>query len=214
MSRNCTSPIKLWYSPGACSFAPHVILIESELEFDLVLAQVGHFSNDFLELNPKARVPVLELGDEVITENFAIMTMIASLTPEKQLLGKTALETARVYEWLSYLSGTIHGLGFGALWRPERFIGDSTIHPMLMQHALVIIRQGYSLIEAKFASDGRVFAVGDSLTIVDPFLFALYSWGERISLGMKLEYPHFAAWADRISKRDSFIEARKVHAKI
>lgn len=204
-------PLKLWYSPGACSLAPHIILLEAGLQFDLVLSKVGKFTDEFMALNPKGRVPVLSFDGEIITETPAILTAIASLVPEKHLLGKTTLETARVYEWLNYLSGTLHGQGFGALWRPERFLDDESVFPKVQEHALKTIEQCYSFIEDRFSFGKSYYAVGKHFTVVDPFLFVLYRWGYRVNIEMRSEYPHFAAWADRISIKDSVIRARVTH---
>ncbi|KAJ5601777.1 hypothetical protein N7510_011311 [Penicillium lagena] len=214
MNESSQPSLKLWYSPGACSLAAHVLLLETGLNFDLELSQVGQFTDEFIKLNPKGRVPVLSLDGEVITEIPAILTAISCLVPEKHLLGETTLETARVYEWLNYLSGTLHGQGFGALWRPERFLDDESLFPKLQEHAVWTIRQCYGFIEDKIASSQCYYAVGGSFTIVDPFLFVLYRWGYRVEIEMRSEYPHFATWAARISIKNSVIRAWETHVGI
>lgn len=214
MNETSQPSLKLWYSPGACSLAAHVILLETGLKCDLVLSQVGNFTDEFMELNPKGRVPVLSFDGEIISETPAILTAISCLVPEKLLLGQTTLETARVYEWLGYLSGRLHGHGFGALWRPGRFLDDESLFPKLQEHAARTIRQCYSFIEDKFASHQSYYAVGELFTIVDPFLFVLYRWGCRVKIEMGSEYPHFAAWAVRVSIKDSVIRARETHVGI
>ena len=214
MSEVSQLSLKLWYSPGACSLAPHIVLLEAGLQFDLVLSKVGKFTHEFMELNPKSRVPVLSFDGEIITETPAILTAIALLVPDKHLLGQTTLETARVYEWLNYLSGTLHGQGFGALWRPGRFLDDESVFPQLQEHALKTIRQCYSFIEDKLSFKKSYYAVGKYFTVVDPFLFVLYRWGYRVKIEMRSEYPHFAAWAARISIKDSVIRAMETHGGI
>lgn len=214
MNEICQPSLKLWYSPGACSLAAHVILLETGLKFDLALSSVGFFTNEFMELNPIGRVPVLSFDGEIITETPAILTAISFLVPEKHLLGHTPLETVRVYEWLNYLSGALHTQGFGALWRPERFLDDSKLYPRIQEPAVQTIRHCYGFIEYKLASNKSSYAVGDSFTVVDPFLFVFYRWGCRIEVEMQSEYPHFAAWAQRISQKDTVIRARETHVDI
>ncbi|GAD93154.1 glutathione-S-transferase theta, GST, putative [Paecilomyces variotii No. 5] len=211
MSLGNAHSLKLFFSPGACSFAPHVLLLETGLRFELEHSQVGQFTPEFLHLNPKGRVPVLVFDGEVITEMPAILTAISSLVPGDQLLGRTVIESARIYEWLNYLSGTLHGQGYGALWRPERFIDDSNLYPLLQKKAMETIRRCYAFIESKFAAKRSLYAVGNRFTIVDPFLFVLYRWGYRAKIDMECDYHLFGEWANRLSHRKSIVEARKTH---
>lgn len=206
--------IKLWYSPGACSFAPHVVLLETDLEFELVLEQVNGLSEKFLEINPKGRVPVLAIDDAVITETPAIFTAISLLKPDRRLLGQNDIETCRVYEWLNYLSGTLHTQGYGALWRPNRFVDDAALHPHLEKKALTTIKDCYSYIETRLKSTESQYAVGDSFTVVDPYLLLFYLWGNRIGLHMAEEYPELGALADRLLQREAVKRARDVHDRV
>lgn len=130
--------IKLWYSSGACSLAPHVLLREIGVPFDGIetsVAKAAHLTEEFGRINPKKRVPVLSLDGEVITEVPAIATAIADLAPERHLMGRTALDRARVYEWMNWLSGTLHGQGFGALWRPQRFSDEPDVFDSIKEGA-------------------------------------------------------------------------------
>ncbi|KAH8803469.1 glutathione S-transferase [Xylogone sp. PMI_703] len=207
--------LKLWYSPEACSMAPHVILLEAGLDFELVLAKVGKFTDEFMAFNPKGRVPVLAMGNEIITEMPAILTAISSFVPDLKLMGKTTQETVRVYEWLNYLSGVLHGQGYGALWRPERFAEDPKLHPALKVKAAGNIKQCYAFIESSFVAAGTTYAVGNSFTAVDPFLLVLYRWSSAPALNLDMaDYPHLAQWAGRLSKRESVIGALKVHRSV
>ncbi|UKZ81488.1 hypothetical protein TrVFT333_009260 [Trichoderma virens FT-333] len=91
MSTFTDSPLTLFWSPGACSFVPHVALCETGLKFDLVLAKVGHMTKEFEAINPKRRVPVLVMGKEIITEMAAVLTAIATAAPEAHIFGQTPL---------------------------------------------------------------------------------------------------------------------------
>ncbi|KAH8892892.1 glutathione S-transferase [Thozetella sp. PMI_491] len=206
--------LKLWYSPEACSFAPHVTLLEAGLEAELILAQVGSMTKEFETLNPKLRVPVLAVDDEIITEIPAVLTAIAQLVPDRKFLGRTPIETVRVYEWLNYLSGTVHGQAFGGLWRPERFVKDPQLYPAVHEKALESLKACYSFIEAKLRASGTTYAVGSSFTVVDPFLVVMYRWGSRPKLDMEAAYPTYAGYAKRLLETKSFVEAHKLHEKV
>lgn len=213
MSLNPAPTLKLWYSPGACSLASHILLLETGLEFETIYLQVGKFTNDFLNVNPKGLVPVLAMDDDIITEMPAILTAISFLQPGRQLLGKSNLEIVRTYEWLNYLSGTLHGQGYGALWRPERFVEDPRSYPDIQRKGIQRIKQCYGLIEDNFKSDGRLYAVGNSFTIVDPFLLVFFLWGKRVGVDMT-EYPNFMKWAGLLLQRESVCQALKIHSRM
>jgi len=82
------------------------------------------------DVYPNGYIPALKIEDgkatTILTENLALLiallTYIADLVPEHQFAGSTSLERATVLSCLSFLSGSIHGQGFGALWRPARYI--------------------------------------------------------------------------------------------
>jgi len=199
--------IKLWMSPGACSLAPHILLHELGVSFQTVIASTsdgGTLSEEFTRLNPKQRVPVLALDDEVITELPAICTAISSLAPDRQLMGATPLETARVYEWMNWLSGTLHGQGFGGLWRPHRFSDDPDAFEGIMMKAKKTIEECYGMIEGEL---GGPYSSGLAFTAVDPFLLVFYRWGNRIGAAMKDRYPSYAAFAENLMQRPSVAAA-------
>jgi glutathione S-transferase len=157
-------PLKLYYSPGACSFVPHVALLEADLNVDLILARVGQMTPEFSSINPKRRVPVLVINIiDIITEMSAVLAAISSLSPETNLLGRTALKTIRVYKWLNWLSTVAHGQALGSIWRPKRYSNDPSIYPAIREKGLETIRECYKIINEKVAEPGMGFAVGGAL---------------------------------------------------
>jgi len=146
--------IRRWYSSGACSLAPHILLHEIGLPFDAVetsFAKAAHVTDEFARINPKKRLPVLSLDGEVITEVSAIAAAVAHLAPERHLMGKTALDRVRVYEWMNWLSGTLHGQGFAGLWRPERFSDDPAAFDSIRARGRRTILECFQLIESRVA---------------------------------------------------------------
>lgn len=187
---------QLFYSPGACSMAVHIILEEVGAEFELVAVSVAHRATQqepYLSINPKGRVPALRIPGEakVLTELPAILRYLASCNPDHRLAqtGNPLLE-ARIAEWLAWLSGWVHSVGYGLIWRPERFDSD----PL---HAAALNAQGTGIVEAANAdieralANHRTWSVGERFSIVDPFLLVLYRWGASIGLAMHDRYP---AW--------------------
>lgn len=211
--------LTLWYSPQACSIAPHILLIEAELDFQLVLAKVDmaedeRFTEEFKALNPKKRVPVLKMNDEIITEVPAIATAISSLAPDRKFLGQTTLDTIRVYEWFNYLGGVVHGQAYGGLYRPERLVDEPKLHSAVRDKAVKNLEQSFALIESKMRASGTTYAVGNSFTAVDAYLFVLYRWAGAFISGLKVDFPHLSAWANKLLERPAVLSALEVHTGV
>lgn len=198
------SKLQFYYAPGACSLAAHILLREAGLEFEGIPNEVGptgaRFTEGFSRINPKMRVPVLVVDGEAITENPAVFTAISGLAPHLQLLGKTTVETLRAYEWLNWLSGTLHTTSFSHFFRPDRFADDPSTYESVRSKARKNIKDGFDEIEGKLDS---VFAVGDGLTVVDPFLLVFYRWGNMIQFDMRKDYPKYTALVSNLAERSS-----------
>ena len=195
--------ITLWYASGACSLAPHVLLHEVRVPFDAVetsVAKGANLTDEFARINPKRRVPVLSLDGEVITEVPAIAAAVADLAPGRHLMGRTALDRARVHEWMNWLSSTLHAQGFGALWRPQRFSDDPEAFEGVKAKARKTISECFEVIESKISGP---YATGDGFTAVDPYLLVFYRWGNGIGIDMPSTCPSYTIFAQRLVRRDS-----------
>ena len=199
--------LTLYYSPGACSLAPHVLLEELGLEFELrrvVVAERENFSPDYLRINPRGRVPTLAAGGELITEVPAILVYLASLRPEAGVLppaGSIAL--ARALELAAWLSSTLH-IAYAQLWRPERFLPDSADPAVLVDHARPLIERCCAEVETRLVGP---WAIGESWSIADAYLLPFYRWGNRIGLAMSSDYPRWAGWTRRMLDRPAVARA-------
>ncbi|HTH75542.1 MAG TPA: glutathione S-transferase N-terminal domain-containing protein [Trinickia sp.] len=194
---------RLYYSPGACSMAVHVVLEEIGAPFALAEVSVARGENrqpEYLSINPKGYVPALAIAAQakILTELPAILVYLAKQHPDSALLPVAgAIDEARVHEWLAWLAGWVHGVGYGGMWRPERFAADdASVHETIRANGRRVVRQAYAKIEETLA-DGRAYAVPTGYSIVDPFLLVLYRWGNRIGLPMREDY---AAWT-RLTQR-------------
>lgn len=192
----------LYYSPGACSLAPHVTLEEVGQPFELELVSaVGEGRKtrmpEYLAVNPKGRVPALRGvpghsggADGVLTEAEAILVYLARAHPEAGLLPGEAAGEARCLEWLSFLSTNVHALAYGQVWRPERFVEDEEDRPAVVAKGHRNVREQYAYVEGLLA-DGREWAVPGGYSIADPYLLVFYLWGNLVGLKMRSLYP---AW--------------------
>lgn len=208
--------IHLYGMAGACSTAPHILLNESGLDYDKTiffkeeLIKAGGYPADFKKLNPKGKVPVVTIDGETITENPAIFTYISQLAPEKKLFGKTPLETVRAYEWLNYISGTLHSGAYAMFYRPSRFLDvqDGSLDNHVREAAKTNIRGIYKYINEKL--EGKKWAVGDDFTAVDAYLYVFYRWGIMpAQFDMETDYPNYAKHAKEVEARPSVQAALK-----
>jgi glutathione S-transferase len=185
--------LTLYHSPGTCSSAPHVLLEETgePYRLDIRLVRKGDTATEaYLRINPKGRVPALYIpGQErVLTELPAICWYITRKTPELRPQGDIA--EARALEWFNYLSGTLHTVGYGLLWRTQRFAENPAFHSEMQQKARQNVQECNAYIEANLA--GRNWALGESYGMVDPFLLVFYIWGLFIGMDMR----RYSAWTE------------------
>lgn len=193
--------LHLYHTPGSCSLATHIALNCASLEFDATnLNVVRGFPASHLHLNPKGRVPILEVDGELITETPAILATISALAPQKHLLGAGVIDQARAFEWMAWLSGTMHGQAFGCVFRPARFVQDEAMHEVIRESGRKQVKGCFEYVEKKL--EGRNWAVGDTFTVVDAYLFVFYRWGNQLKMGMRENYPNYARLVDTVTKRE------------
>jgi glutathione S-transferase len=202
---------RLYYSPGACSLAPHIVLEEVGAPYELDLRTTknseGTSSADYLAVNPKGRVPAL-LGvagrsggaEGLLTEASAILVYLAETYPQAGLLPADPAAKARCSEWLNWLSETVHGMSFAQLWRPQRFVSDPAVFPAIAAKGRENLNEQYAYIETILA-DGRDWAVPQGYSIVDAFLLVFWRWGGRVGFDMHNAYPAWTSLAKRTLAR-------------
>ena len=196
--------MKLYYAPGACSLAPHIVLREAERHFDLERVDLKTHRTargvDYRTINPKGYVPALEIdeaGTEILTEAGVVMQFIADLVPHKRLA--PALGTFARYhlmEWLNFLSTEVHKQ-FGPL-----FARDTPESVAAKQRAKIGERFAYV---QEVLSD-RAFLMGETFTIADAYLYVMTMWAGNHHIDLQL-YPNLADYESRVAQRPSVMAA-------
>ncbi|KAG4434218.1 hypothetical protein IFR05_010288 [Cadophora sp. M221] len=194
--------IQFYYAPGACSILPHILLHETGLPFEAIevhrFDRPSSWPEGYERINPKMQVPALAIDDEIITENIAVCAAISSLVPEKHLMGKSPMETVRVYEWLSWMAINLHTGGFGHVFRLARWSDEESAHEGIKTKALERVRGIFDVVEGRLTG---VHAVGGEFTAVDAYLFVFYRWGVQVKFEMKEKYPRYSALVENLVKR-------------
>ncbi|KAF4549247.1 Hypothetical protein D9617_22g065920 [Elsinoe fawcettii] len=196
--------IQFYYAPGACSLAPHILLYESQIPFKAIPATVNATTSSFPDkyhlINPETRVPAIILDGDINTEVPAVATAISQLVPDLHLMGKTPSEIAHVYEWMCWLSATVHQQGFGHLFRPQRYCKDQAAEGSIKERALQHIDDCFQKIEKKLQGH---HAVGDRFTAVDAYLLVCYRWGKATGSKMDQRFSLYTALIRNLGQRPS-----------
>lgn len=201
--------MKLYYSPGACSLASHIVLREAGVSVDLekvaLATRTTESGADFAAINPKGYVPALVLEDgSLLTEGVAIMQYVAEANPQAGLAPKDALSRARVQEALNYLGTEVHK-SFSPLFKPW-----TTEEGKAQAREMVLKR--LALIETQLA-DGRNWLLGDAPTVADFYLFVITNWAGHVAVSLD-GFPNLNALRARIAARPAVQAALKAEGLI
>ena len=195
---------KLYYSPGACSLSPHIVLREAGLPFDLVLASTKTHKladgTDYYGINPKGYVPLLELDDgQRLSEGPVIVQYIADQAPASQLAPAAGtMARYRVMEWLNFITSELHK-GFSPLFNPAT---PEDYKP------LVRTRLGERFAWVNSQLEGRAYLMGDTFTVADAYLFTVAGWGRYVGVDIS-GLANLSAYMGRVAARPAVQEALK-----
>ena len=188
--------MKLFYSPGACSLSPHIVLRETGQDFTLekvdLAKKTTESGTDYLTINPKGQVPAFLLDDgNLLTEGVAIVLYLADKAPNSNLIAPVGnLSRYQTITWLAYITSELHK-SFSPLF-----------HPNTPEEYKTILR---AKLEAQFkyldeALKQDEYLQGDHFTVADAYLFTILRWGFVMKFDMN-EYKHLMAYFERIAKR-------------
>lgn len=169
--------MKLYYFPGACSLADHIVLMWTGTDHEAIrMSSVAIKSDDYLRMNPNGTVPVLLHDGFVLTENVAILGYIAEQHPEASLLGDgSARGRAEVMRWLAYLNSDVH-MAFKPIFTPSRFLPDEAQAEALREQARIQVSAHLRRLDDQL--EGKDWLAG-TRSIADPYLFVMLRWAIR-----------------------------------
>jgi len=189
--------MKLYYSPGACSQAPHILLHEIGLVHDAERVDLKtkklEDGSDYLKINPKGAVPALELDSgEVLTENAVILQYLGDRASWPEVLPPLGnFRRYRVLEMVNFITTELHKR-FGFLFNPAA--SEET-----KQLVTTDLAKKLDYVDERLG-DGP-FLFGSDLTIPDVYLFVIAGWTEKF-LGLD-RWPHLKAFRERMMQREA-----------
>ncbi|KLK91560.1 glutathione S-transferase [Microvirga vignae] len=194
--------MKLYYTPGACSLAPHIVAREAGLPITLEKVDLSkHLTEtgqNFRAINPKGYVPAIALKDgSLLTEAAAIIQYLADQQPDAGLApAHGTTERYRLIEWLTFISSEVHK-GFVPLWNPATPEAVKTA-------AKDRLASRFAYLDEILAK--QPFLMGEAFTIADAYLFTVVNWTNFHAIDIS-SFEHLSAFQARVASRPKVQEA-------
>ena len=201
--------MKLYYYPGACSMAPHIVLLEAGYTFDLDKVDLANkrtaSGEDYSKVNPKGYVPAIKLDDgQVLTEVAVILQYLADQKPQSGLAPKAGtMERYRLIEWLNFVATEIHKT-LGALFNPK-------ITPDWKENQLTLFGKRCEILTRNLG--GKQYLMGDKFSLADAYLFTILNWSNFLNVDMS-KWPELKDYMARVAAHPAVKEAMKAEGLV
>ena len=188
--------MKLYYSPGACSLSPHIVLHEAGLAFTAEMASTKTHQlkdgTDYFSINPLGYVPLLVLNDGTqLSEGPAIVQYIADQVPDKELApANGSMARYQLQSLLNFISTELHK-GFSPLFNPAT---PADYKPAVTEKLL----SRMAWIDSQLA--GKQYMMGDTFTVADAYLFTVTGWGAYVKVDLS-GFANISAHRARVAAR-------------
>ena len=185
--------MKLYYSPGACSLSPHIVLLEAGLPFSAekvdLRTKITESGSDYKTISSKGAVPALVLDDgAVLTEGSAIVQYLGDQAPQKGLAPPAgSFERYRLIEMLNYVASEVHK-SFSPLFNPKAS-ALGTKFDWLSKHL-----------------GTKPYLLGEKFTVADAYLFTVLNWTGKVGIDLG-KWPVLSAYLARIAQRPKVQQA-------
>jgi glutathione S-transferase len=196
--------MKLYYMPSACSLSVQITLHELDMPYTKVLvdnAKKLPGGSDYLDVNPRGQVPLLELDDGTrLSEGPVIVQYLVDLKPGSDLLPAVGtLDRYRELEWLNYLTSELHQR-FYPIFKFGEFPDEAK------QTFRADLDERLAFISQKLGDDD--YLMGDTFTSADGYLFTMLRWAGFLKVDMA-RWPNLVAYRDRVAARPAVHEAMR-----
>ncbi len=200
--------LHLHYYPGTAAMAPHIVLQELGVPFELVLVDRpadAHKSPDYLKLNPNGLIPVLTDGDLVLYETAAICLYLCDMHPQAQLAPPSGtVERAHFYKWLIWLTNTLQATLITYFY-PERSVNPGNAAGAAEVKAQAERKVGSMLdqLDAELAHHGGPWLLGQNYSALDPYAMMLCRWTRGFASAPARVRPHLGPYLQAMLARQA-----------
>jgi glutathione S-transferase len=171
--------LQLHYYPSTASMAPHLVLEELGVPFELKLvdrSRQAHKTVEYLRLNPNGLIPVLVDGGLVLYEAAAICLHLVDTHPDAGLAPAPGTpQRAHFYKWLVWLTNTLQAT-LSLYFYPERWADTPEAVAQVRAHAEAKVGALLDQIEAELARHGGPHLLGETFCAVDLYALMLCRW--------------------------------------
>jgi glutathione S-transferase len=197
--------MKLYFSPGACSLSPHIVLREAGLPFTLEKVDLTTHKTaqgvDYYTINPKGQVPVLELdnGDR-LTEGPILAQYVADTAKNADLMPLAGTPARyRVMEWQNYVTSELHK-SFTPLFNPD-------VNAEAKGVVAKLLKKKYRWVATQL--EGREYLTGNTFTAADAYLFTVSGWAKHVNVDLS-DLTGLQTYLSRVAARPAVKEAMRV----
>jgi len=194
--------MRLYYSPGTISIAVAIALEEAALSYEPVkvdFANAEQTKPDYLALNPKGRVPTLEVAGLYLTETGALLDYVAARAPAAGLVPQDPLKAAEMRSVMYYLASTMH-VNHAHKMRGHRWADRAESHADMTAKVPQTMTES-----ARYVTDHCLqgdYVLGAEFSLADPYLFIVCRWLEKDEVDLAA-FPAISAYLERMRVRPS-----------
>lgn len=192
--------LTLYYSPGACSMAAHIALEEAGAMYGRKLVSVHEGQTqgaEYLRINPRARVPALEVDGQVLVETCAILSYIANRFPQANLMPQDPLAQAQCLSKMAWFASHVH-TAFAHVAKPSRFSNRAEALDSIKDTGAQTYWAALQEIDAMLGA--HTWMCGEQFTVCDAHALPFWGFGRRVRMPME-DLKNYTAWKDRMVAR-------------
>lgn len=196
--------MKLYFTPGACSMAPHIVLREAGYTYELERVDLAKketaTGEDYYKINPKGSVPAIQLDDgQILTEAAVILQYLADQKPESGLVpGPGTMDRYRLMEWMNFITSEVHKQ-FGPLFNPKT-------PEEWKENQLNLLNTRFDYLAENL--EGKQYLMGDTFTVADAYLFTVLNWSNFLEVDLG-KWPTLQDYMARVAARPEVKETMK-----
>ena len=168
----------LYYKPGSCSMAVHVLLNElgQDVRLEPYKTPDGEINPELAKINPRQQVPVIQDGDFTLREGAAILTWLCD-EHQSDLLPRSGKDRAEALQWLMFANATLHP-AYGRAFILNGKEIDESVKKELLADAVTRIQNLWDEVEAQL--EQREYICGKQITIADILLTVIANWSPNL----------------------------------
>lgn len=202
--------MKLFYKAGACSLAPHIVLAELNMAYELEAVDLGSktsVSGDFRKINPKGSIPALKMDNgEILTEGAVISQYIADQKPEGNLIPKMGtVDRYRCQEWLNFVATEIHK-NFSPLFGVDRMFQTDSGKTECRAAFKANLNTKLAFVSEKLGTND--YLMGKDFNIADAYLFTCLNWSKLVGVDLS-SWSNITGYMTRVATRPGVVKAMK-----